>query len=264
MNPENMFTPYGLCGVSGVLAGFVYIFVLSRRDRKRMEDLIYVYVWAAVGAIAGAKILYLLVESGNIIRALDSGQTDVGALLTAIITGGFVFYGGLLGALLFAYLAARFFSLDIAETLDDLIPAMALAHAFGRIGCHLTGCCYGKEVSGFPGITYHASQYAPNGVSLFPVQITEAAGDIIIFIILIIIRIKKKDREKGSQVTAYLVMYAVMRFVLEFFRGDAARGFIGFFSTSQWISVVIMMVCAVIMFKGTRTAQNRNEGANHG
>lgn len=238
---NKLISPYGLSGVIGVLAGMVYLWAICHREHGRFEDMIYVYVWAAVGAIFGAKTLYIIVNAENIIHGIRQGEITFVHALAGVMRGGFVFYGGLFGALIFAILSAKFFMIDIPSTLSTLIPCMPLAHAFGRVGCHFVGCCYGIESSIGCSIVYHSSQYAPNGIRLFPVQLTEAVGDIIIFIILVFLGLKR-DKSGIDIVFSYMGMYAILRFCLEFVRGDEERGFIGKLSISQWISVVIIAI----------------------
>ena len=127
---------------------------------------------------------------------------------------------------------------DFLKYFDLMIPSVALAQGFGRIGCLLAGCCYGKETSGWPSITFHDSDFAPNGVALVPTQIYSSVLDFVHFAILLwIARNKKAD---GQVAACYMIFYSAGRFILEFFRGDLIRGSVGALSTSQFISIFIM------------------------
>ena len=232
---------YGACGVSGFLLGMLYLFFACKKYHEDFGNLVYVYVWSALGAILGAKILYLLIEIRTIVSILVTyGLTLNG--LSELLGGGFVFYGGLFGALIAAVLASNYFHLEKKHTIPILTPALPLAHAFGRIGCAMVGCCYGMEIEHGIGIIYRRSKYAPNGVKLFPVQAVEACGDLIIFCVLLKVlskTLQKKD-SGGIVLQIYLACYAIMRFFLEFFRGDQIRGGLWKLSTSQWISLLIL------------------------
>lgn len=159
---------YGLCGVTGFLLGIGYLFVVTRIRDEDFSDFIYVYVWAALGAVVGAKLLYLLLEIPNILRSIVSGEVNFEQYLRSMISGGFIFYGGLLGSVFAVKIACRFFSLDFQKTISIMTPTMPLAHALGRVGCALVGCCHGRETQMFIGICYTDSVYAPNGIRLFP------------------------------------------------------------------------------------------------
>ncbi len=238
----NAISAYGLYGAAGFLLGIGYLFFITRVKSRDFDDLVYIYVWAALGAIVGAKVLYILLEIPNIARTVGSGEADLWPYLGSMVSGGFVFYGGLLGAVLAVKTASRYFSLDYVETLSLMTPAMPLAHAFGRVGCAVVGCCYGRESRVGIGIRYVDSMYAPNGVCLYPVQAIEAAADLVIFGALVFTLLKRADAcEKPGIFEKYLVMYACTRFLLEFLRGDSVRGHLGWLSTSQWISIIILL-----------------------
>lgn len=238
----NAISAYGLCGVAGFLLGIGYLFFITRVKSGDFDDFVYIYVWAALGAVAGAKVLYILIGIPNIARTVGSGEADLWPYLGSMVSGGFVFYGGLLGAVCAVKTASRYFSLDYVKTLSLLTPAMPLAHALGRVGCALVGCCYGRETGLCIGISYADSLYAPNGVRLFPVQVMEAIADLVIFGALVHVLLKRADDyERAGVFEKYLVMYACVRFLLEFLRGDLVRGHLGALSTSQWISVIILL-----------------------
>ena len=92
---------------------------------------------------------------------------------------------------------------EFSEVFDTLMPSVALAQGFGRIGCLLAGCCYGKETSGAFSITFHTSAFAPNGVALVPTQIYSSILDFLHYgLLLLILRSQKKD---GETAAAYLI-----------------------------------------------------------
>ena len=238
---------YGLMGLIGVSAGFFYIAFACKYRKKSIDDSIYIYVWACIFAMLGAKILYLIIESKNIVTLIADNSDKIKDIVIAYLTGGFVFYGGLFGAIIGTVIASKYFGKDIKEQLNILIPVMPLVHGFGRIGCYIVGCCYGMEYDGICAVNYVSSSYAPNGVELFPVQLAEAVIDFVIFGVLLVFLFLHKLEDKYIYI--YLVSYSVARFVLEFFRGDTYRGKLLYFSTSQWISICIVMVVVAILLK---------------
>lgn len=113
-------------------------------------------------------------------------------------------------------------------------PAIPLFHVFGRVGCFLGGCCYGLPSAW--GFVYRYSPVAEaNGVSRFPVQLVEAAWNLVLFLLLA--RLQRRGRDR--LLPLYLALYAPARFLLEFLRGDAYRGIFLGLSTSQWISLFL-------------------------
>ncbi len=243
---------YGLWGILGFIAGLLYLIAVSGKFHKSREDVTYLYVWAAVSCIVGAKLLYLFVLflSGNLV---EIELQNVRMLISEYMRGGFVYYGGAFGTVLGLRIACRYFSLDEKFYGDFIIPALPLAHAISRIGCYKVGCCYGKETDGIIHVIYDTSLFAPNGVALVPVQLVEAAFEIVFWMVLLILSFRKGSEVAPFSLTKlYFAMYATMRFFLEFYRGDLERGFVGILSISQWISLIVIL-CLI----AKRTAQKR-------
>lgn len=239
---------YGICAVAGFLVSLLYvIFAGKRRKTERLwRDAADSFLIGALGAVVGGKLLYLLLMLPNLVRDLSEGR-DMSWFVSHYLTSGMVFYGGLFGAILFSRLTARYLGTPISSLYSLLVPALSLTAGFGRIGCFFTGCCYGRETDCPVSVTFRYSLNAPNGVPLVPVQLYEAGFDFFLFFFLI--WLGKKGHEEGL-LSVYLGLYAVFRFVLEFFRGDAIRGHFLFLSTSQWISLGILFV--LFLLKGRK------------
>lgn len=242
---------YGLLGAMGFLAGLLLVLLGSPRFGLRRDDGVYLYVFAALGALAGAKLLYLLPRLPQLAADLPLLWTGRAALFAqTYLAGGMVYYGGFLGALAAAALTARWFSLRLSNFFPVLVPAIPLFHAFGRVGCFCAGCCYGVEAPAPWGITFSHAVGGPSGIPLLPVQLWESGAELLIFLFLLRYAGRAKDRR--LLLPAYLLVYAPVRFLLEFFRGDPARGLYGPLSTSQWLSL------AALAAAGIWLAQYRN------
>ena len=126
-----------------------------------------------------------------------------------------------------------------------VMPSVALAQGFGRIGCFLAGCCYGRETDSALGIVFHNSSYAPNDVKLLPTQLISSGLDFLLCAVLILLDRKKKG--DGQIAGAYLVLYSIGRFILEFYRGDLIRGNVGALTTSQFIAIFVAMAGVVMI-----------------
>ena len=119
-------------------------------------------------------------------------------------------------------------------------------HAFGRIGCFLGGCCYGIECD-FGFVYENALVESANGVRRFPVQLVESGFEFLLFALILFMFIK--GIQKHRLFLWYLFIYSIGRFILEIFRGDEYRGFVGFLSTSQFISVFIFAVSLILLIR---------------
>lgn len=234
----NLLIPYyGLFIVMGIGAAALLGWIQVRVFGMDYDDFITIAGFVGIGAILGAKLLYLAVSWHQI----DVSRLTDLAYLNAIMSGGFVFYGGLFGGLIGLAACRKIFKIDVISYVNIAVPCVPLAHAFGRFGCNYVGCCYGIPYHGFGAVTYRQSLFAPNHISLFPVQKLEAVLDVVIAIVLLIYINTNKEKKKHS-LLVYLICYAVIRFILEFFRYDnAERGVFLQFSTSQWCSILILL-----------------------
>ena len=227
---------YGLMITIGVLAAY---FVAEARAEKYgvKKDSVYsLVIWCAVGGILGAKLLYLITKIPDIIK-------NPSILLD--VKNGFVVYGGIIGGIFCGYLYTRRTKQDFLTVFDLTMPSVALGQAFGRIGCFLAGCCYGRETSSKFHIIFHNSDFAPNNVALIPTQLISSGLDFLNFIVLIFFA--RKSKAKGQVAALYLMFYSAGRFVLEMYRGDVERGHVGVLSTSQFIAIFLEAIGIVLL-----------------
>ena len=135
------------------------------------------------------------------------------------------------------------------------MPSVALAQAFGRIGCFWAGCCYGRQTDSAIGFAYTCSDFAPNGVALFPTQLLSSALDFLNFLVLVLLA--KKKKAEGQIAGLYLIFYSVGRFGLEYLRGDLERGSVGSLSTSQFIAI-FTLAGGLLLYFGTAFLAKKN------
>ena len=247
------FPTYGLMAATGVVVSLLYLTVTARGKRAGslpLLDVPHLLVLAVLGAIAGAKILFLLLELPALVHNWGHIIADP-RLLLSLFTQGLVFYGGLLGGLLAVWGYCRRYALPLEDVLSVCTPAIPLFHVFGRMGCFLAGCCWGVPAAW--GIAFPAGSDAPAGVPLFPVQLVESACNLALFVALAFL--SRRLAQKWLVFPLYLAAYGLMRFTLEFFRGDRARG-VFFFSTSQWISLLV--VPAALLYMALRLRRQKN------
>ena len=225
---------YGACIAAGILAAAFVGWLQVKRYAKSFDDFILLSAIGGLSGIIGAKVLYLAVS----FKQIDFSRLGELEYINTLMTGGFVFYGGLIGGLLGLFLCRRHLQIDVKGYLSICIPCLPIVHGFGRIGCSLVGCCYGCPYEGWGSIIYKNSMFAPNNQRLFPVQGMEALIDFIIAgsLLFYINGLKGK-----KSMELYLGSYAIMRFALEFFRYDGQeRGMMAGLSTSQYISMGII------------------------
>lgn len=231
---------YGLMIAIGVIAAYWVAEFRAKKNGLESDRIFPLAIWCLIGGMLGAKVLYYITQINEIIA-------DPKILLN--ISEGFVVYGGIIGGILAGYLYCRKEKLNFLQYFDLVMPSIALAQGFGRIGCFLAGCCYGIQVSGPFSVVFHESTHAPNGVPLLPTQLISSGLDFLHFFLLLFIA--KKKKADGQVAGFYLIFYSIGRFILEFFRGDLIRGQVGVLSTSQFISIFLFAAgCLIVIIRG--------------
>ena len=257
---------YGLLIAVGLLCGALLASWLGKR-RGLNPDIFFDLVFIAVAAgFIGARVLYIITEFPDFLR-------NPGEMIFS--RTGFVFLGGFIGAAGACLFYLKRKKLDPWLVGDILMPALALAHGFGRIGCHLAGCCYGGQCEAplgirVPRIVMPDGAFWPNAYAdqvsagliadtlhghslpIWPVQLMEATGLFILSAALVWMMMKARPR--GVVLGAYLVGYSVLRFTLEYLRGDAERGLFlnGAISTSQILSLFMFAAGVVILIRRSK------------
>ncbi|MEL6182838.1 MAG: prolipoprotein diacylglyceryl transferase family protein, partial [Myxococcota bacterium] len=161
------------------------------------------------------------------------------------------------------------FPQGLLKYLDVALPLVSLAHAFGRLGCFLAGCCFGSVTDhpaglrfpgGSPAYQLHRKehlhelmgQYRELGEHLslpvHPTQLYSVASNLLIFGVLWF-WVRKRKQFHGQVAATMLVMYGISRFAVEFFRADYRGEFFGL-STSQWISLPLILLALYGLWKG--------------
>ena len=199
----------------GYLLGILIILHLSKKQTLPRMEMITFLLFGAASAYIGAK-LYLSLY--YIILNFSAFKQNPGELISRIKGGG-VFYGGLMMALLFSVVYLRRVRLNFWKVGDAVGPGAALGHAVGRIGCFLGGCCYGRPSGFFWAVKFpHLSQ------KVHPTQLYESGLNLLNFVFLLALFRKKKFN--GQVFCVYIINYSLIRFFVEYFRGDPGRGYL--------------------------------------
>ena len=260
MYPRLLTTPlitvhtFGLLLAAAYIAAFWWLIRGGRREGLDVDALSSLGFWVIAGAILGAKALMIARDFSEYAAA----PSELFSL--SVLSSAGDFYGGFIGALVAS--AVFFFrhpQLPFWRTADLCGPAIALGQAIGRIGCFMAGDDYGAPTHVPWAVTFTDPDAArvggaPLGVPLHPVQLYESILCLALFVVLV--RLSRRKRFDGEVILAYTTLYAVARFVLEFFRGDADRGFVfgGWLSTSQFIALILGPAAIALWFVRRQSA----------
>ena len=258
---------YGLMiGIGALLA----IFVSEWRAKRRGLDGELVFsaaVWGLLAGLLGAKLTFIISN----IKLLFTNPSYV------LGTNGFTVYGGVVLGIIVGGLIVKRKKVDVPVYLDLVIPQIALAQGFGRIGCFLAGCCYGKPTDSHFGVVFPVEAIAPSGIPHIPTQLISAAGDFLIFAILLLLsnfatdylKVRKGEEElldkdavtkklrlfqPLSMSGMYLILYGIGRFAIEFLRADPRRTALGL-TSNQYVSIVFVIAGLALIFYGYKRAQ---------
>lgn len=237
---------YGFMIAVGIVVAVAY---LTRRGKKELgltfEQVNNLFLLIFAAAVVGGKVFLFFENPGYYsqnLKRLFSGS-------------GFVFYGSFLFAVPAMLWYFRKNKLPVYQMLDIMAVVTCLVHMFGRVGCFMAGCCYGKPTDSFLGVIFTdpACQANPLNTPLFPSQLMEAFYILLVMIFLLFIRDRKQFH--GQLFLLYIIAYAAGRFVLEYFRGDIARGFIvdQWISHSQFIALLLALGAGYFYFKWKKT-----------
>jgi phosphatidylglycerol---prolipoprotein diacylglyceryl transferase len=273
--------PYGIMVALGLLAAIV----LGGRENQRIKLMTpelfeKVALWTVLWGLITSRLFYVLTELERFIAKPGS--------IIAIWEGGLVFYGGPIGAtcfLVYHFVIRRRGPIEdtkvatlkegwtrLLRFFDLGAPMLALAHAFGRLGCLCAGCCYGAVHDGVLALHYpEGSPAFAGGDGRYPIPLLESGFEFMLFLWLMNLRLKK--RFHGQVMLHYVIFYPVARFMLEMFRGDAVRGYVVrletpglnaalgldpsvpvMITTSQFISLFVVTLAIVLIFVGKRAA----------
>jgi phosphatidylglycerol:prolipoprotein diacylglycerol transferase len=234
---------YGTMIAIGICAALILVSYRAKKRGYDEDSVLNMSIIAIISGILGGKLLYIITDIKSII-ADPSLLKDVGS--------GFVIYGAIIGGALGVVFYCLRKKWTISKVFDMVIPSIALAQGFGRIGCFLAGCCYGKETHLTIGVQFKNSPFAPAGETLQPTQIYSSIFDFALAAFLL--WYGRKKRKDGRVFSMYVIIYSIGRFLVEFLRNDP-RGNIGALSTSQFISI-FTLIFGIVYFNIDKFKKN--------
>ncbi|MEK7721880.1 MAG: prolipoprotein diacylglyceryl transferase [Elusimicrobiota bacterium] len=242
---------YGLLVACGYLAGIFYILRRAETAGFKKEALSDLIFHTMLSGMLGAKFFY----AATYWEDFGADFPSRAAYLLKSFQYGFIFYGGLISGSVAFFITARRGKLNAFKAADLFAPALALGHAFGRVGCFLAGCCHGRPTACPVNVTFinPASEINPLylGIPLHPVQLYEAAGNLAVFILLnaALRRSHGGKLPAGAVAALYAALYSALRFFVEFLRGDDRGALRLGLSPAQLISAAVFVIAAAVFFK---------------
>jgi phosphatidylglycerol---prolipoprotein diacylglyceryl transferase len=240
---------YGVMLGLSLVVGWYLTLGLCVRDGMPRELMGRCYVWTAVSAVVGARMLYIFTNLDRI---------DGFFQIFRVWEGGLVAYGGFIGGFLGSLVFCRLYGIKLLAWADCAVPSLCTGLMVTRMGCLLFGCDFGKPFSGGWAIKFPAGSPAFNqqrmdgllppgaleSLPVHPTQIYESINGLVLLGLVMLVR--RYRRWSGQTFVAWTMGYAVLRYYVEVLRADEQRGTIGPLSTSQFIGVVTFLVGAAL------------------
>ena len=237
-------TAYGVFAVVGILLAALFIIRLARERGVDSFDMVNIIALLVAGGILFSLLTHFLIFLPDRLRSKSFFD----------IPAGVVSWGGVVGGFLSALYASRVWKIPLLRLADMTVPGVALGFAFGRVGCHFAGCCFGLHYDG-PLALHFTHPLAPaSGVvqPLFPIQLLSAL--LLLLLSLVLLRLLYLRLRPGYVLLAYLVLYGAGRFTVEIFRNDP-RGVFLKLSDAQWYSL-LLLAAAVLLWRHLKRANS--------
>lgn len=230
---------------------FMMLYVANRFEKVdgfTRQEANKILILIGISLVAALGISWL---SDGIFHSLHEGESAFGSI---------TFLGGLVGGLVAFLLLVKFSKPPIKEKMPEIlntvIVGVVLAHAFGRIGCTMAGCCYGIPTDSFLGVSFPSGE--SGGVPVYPTQLYES-----IFLFIFFFLLNKVKSFKGKEFIVYLIGYGVWRFLIEFIRGDDRGGFLtivqgtysNFPTPAQYISILMIGLAVFLLIRRKKLSQ---------
>lgn len=240
---------YGLALAIAFLVGSVWVTRRGRRFGYRDEELSQLFLWILASALVGSRIYYAVQHpsdfSGDWLEVIQ------------IWRGGLTLYGGLIAALLAAWLFVRSRRWSFRTTVDLFAPAVALGEAITRVGCFMNGCCFGCPTNLPWGVTYpegSATWWQVGAQRLHPAQLYLTVGNVLLALFLG--RIGRPMLGAGRVFALYLIVSSVIRFGVDFARFYVETDYLTIagihLAHSQWVAILLIVIGVIIWLRPRR------------
>ncbi len=227
---------YGVLVALAFLAGFALIGYRAKQAGERVDDYLEAIVWFIIAGIGGARLFYFIWFPEVFLK------DPIGSMFSQ---GGLVWYGGLIGAFAAMWIYARIKKIRLFRFGDIVAPAAAMGLAIGRIGCLLAGCCYGAPCD-LPWAIQYPHSHETHGFPVHPAPLYETV--LMLLAMGILLKMDAKKPFEGFTTWWFFIFAGIVRFSLEFIRGDKLIWSQNFqLSASQWVSVFGILLGTVML-----------------
>ena len=235
--------PYFFFYVIGIVFASSLFILLLLKFNFNISRYTKIYFLSVIGLLAGAKLFGILT---GLFNAIVNNEKIT---LNTFLHTGIVFYGGLIGFILSYLLICKLWNKYIEYRVIDIVAVcIPMFHFWGRLSCFFSGCCYGKE--NYSNISVLYTNRINNEIVTLPrvpIQLIEAGCNLFIMTFLMILLFKRKYEKRILII--YICMYAILRIILELFRGDISRGIWNGISFSQFVSAAILIIIASLIIR---------------
>ncbi|MGL4572976.1 MAG: prolipoprotein diacylglyceryl transferase [Clostridium sp.] len=239
---------YGFMIAIGIVLASTLFIKRAKREGYDEDKLLNLIIITVISGALGGKLLFIITEYKAILNNPE---------ILLNFGNGFVIYGAIMLGAFGLYLYSKRCGFNTLQLADLAVPSLALAQGFGRIGCFLAGCCYGRETSLPIGVVFPVDSLAESGVPLIPTQLFSSIFDFALAAFLLWYSGKK--RKEGRVLASYIIIYSIGRFFVEFLRNDP-RGNVWILSTSQFIAIFTLIFGIVIYnLDKTKRRDKQNE-----
>lgn len=232
-------------GVMLSLAFIVSLFLAVRRGIRKGIDSGFIgdlAFWTVISGIIGGRA-YFVIEHWNHYKSRPWE-------FFYLWEGGLGIYGALFAGVLFGFIYIKVKKLPFLKVADISFSVLPLGQSIGRIGCFMAGCCYGRPCESPLGVVFtDPHSLAPIGIKVYPTQLFESIGSFLIFLLLSIVF--NKSKVDGTVTSFYLILYGILRFLVELYRGDP-RSFVGLLSVPQVLSLLLIVAGILIYYARRR------------
>lgn len=251
---------YGVLLAIGLMLALFAASRLAVRDGLPSDRIYDLGLWTIIGGLIGSKVLMIFTEPNVNFFSFD------------FLRSGGVYYGGFIGGFVALVFLIQFYKLPFWKVADAFAPGVALGQFFGRQGCFSAGCCWGKPTTLPWGVHFTQAGHENTGVPIYdsvhnalhlhPTQLYESFAMLAVFGVLVYLH--KKKRFNGQVLIGYMILYPIVRFIIEFFRDDPRGDLFGLttatgLSTSQIISLIVAFGAIIFMIYRLRTAKTTAE-----
>lgn len=226
---------YGLIIIITIFSGLVVIYKNLKKENFENEKIIVLILYIIIGAILGGKYFSFATNFKKFNGIFSFNKIGLSS------------YGAIIGIIIMLIIFSKQFKINLKKIMYVTMPSIPLIYGMGKIGCFISGCCYGIKYSGPFKIIYKYSLSAPNGISLFPVQLLEAIVFIIIFIV--IQALNKKSKNKNNIIELVFITCGIAKFLLDYLRHTISHNLL---SINQIFSLLFIIIGIFIILKSKK------------